>query len=123
MPVLPEYSLAGRVAILATSGGEEAPVLAQALAEAGSAVFVVARRQDSLEAVLKPLSGLAGTYGGVVAEASTASGLAEAMRAFDQIPPSPSAAGGQRGVGGISPAGWTSWSTTPAASSPNPSPT
>jgi len=83
MPLLPEYSLAGRVAILATSGGEEAPVLAQALAEAGSTVFVVARRQASLVAVLEALSTFPGDHGGVVAEASTPEGLAVAMRAFD----------------------------------------
>ena len=96
MPILPEYSLAGRVAILATSGGEEAPVLAQVLAEAGSAVFVLARRRASLEAVLEalrktppltpPYQGRDGgvSHGGVVAEVATASGLAEAMEAFDR---------------------------------------
>jgi gluconate 5-dehydrogenase len=97
MPVLSEYSLAGRVSILATSGGEEAPILAQALAQAGSAVFVVARRQTSLEVVLEALSTFPGDHGGVVAEASTPEGLAVAMRAFDQIPPSPLL---QRGVRG-----------------------
>ncbi len=49
MPVLPEYDLSGKVAILATSGGDEAPQLALALAEAGATVFAVARRESSLE--------------------------------------------------------------------------
>lgn len=106
MPVLPEYSLAGRVAILATAGGGEAPFLAQALAEAGASVFAVARRQRLLEPVLEVLrktppidKGESGgvTHGGVAAEVSTASGLAKAMQAFDQIPPSPTS---QRGVRG-----------------------
>ncbi len=35
MPVLPEYSLSGKVAIFATSGGDEAPGLGLALAQAG----------------------------------------------------------------------------------------
>ena len=39
MPVLPEYDLSGKVAILATSGSDEAPQLALALAEAGATVF------------------------------------------------------------------------------------
>lgn len=43
MPVLPEYSLSGKTAILATSGGGEAPFLGQALVEAGASVFTVAR--------------------------------------------------------------------------------
>ena len=51
MPVLPEYDLTGKTAILATSGGGEAPFLAQALVEAGSSVFAVARTQALLDAV------------------------------------------------------------------------
>lgn len=82
MPVLPEFSLAGKVAILATAGGDEAPVLGQALAEAGAAVFIVARRQSLLDAALAVLPGRSGS--GVVAEAATPSGLAEAMAAFDR---------------------------------------
>ena len=91
MPVLPEYSLAGQVAIIATSGGDEAPTLAQALAEAGATVYAVARRQSSLDAVLESLSafpaGSTGSprnvHGGVVAEVATPSDLAEAMGDFD----------------------------------------
>jgi NAD(P)-dependent dehydrogenase (short-subunit alcohol dehydrogenase family) len=82
MPVLPEFSLAGKVAILATTGGEEAPMLAQALAEAGAAVFIVARRQPLLDAALTALEG--NYCSGVVADAATPSGLAEAIAAFDR---------------------------------------
>lgn len=61
MPVLPEYGLQGQVAILATSGGDEAPFLAGALAEAGAAVFAVARTQRLLDSVMASLpSGSAG---------------------------------------------------------------
>ena len=90
MPVLPEYGLAGKTAILATSGGEEATVLAQALAEAGATVFVVARRQRSLDSALGALAGLRSRHGGVVAEVATSVGLAEAMRSFDLSQKAPS---------------------------------
>ena len=55
MPVLPEYGLSGRVAVFATSGGDEAPYLAGALAESGATVFAVARTQRLLDAVMDAL--------------------------------------------------------------------
>ncbi len=55
MPVLPEYGLSGQVAIFATSGGDEGPFLASALAEAGASVFTAARTQTLLDAVLASL--------------------------------------------------------------------
>ncbi len=81
MPVLPEYDLSGKVAILATSGGDEAPQLASALAEAGATVFAVARRESSLESILTILGGE--PHAGVSAEIATADGLRRAMSAFD----------------------------------------
>ncbi len=81
MPVLSEYDLSGKVAILATSGGDEAPQLALALAEAGATVFVVARRESSLESVLACLGGK--HHAGVSAEIATPEGLHRAMAAFD----------------------------------------
>ena len=81
MPVLPEYDLSGKVAILATSGGDEAPQLASALAEAGATVFAVARRESSLESILAILGGE--PHAGVSAEIATAEGLRRAMAAFD----------------------------------------
>ena len=80
MPVLPEYSLSGKVAIFATSGGDEAPDLALALAQAGASVFAVARRQSSLDAVLAVLGGE--LHGGVAAETDNPAGMARAMDAF-----------------------------------------
>ena len=47
MPVLSEYDLSDKIAILATSGGEEAPQLAAALFEAGASVFTIARNAVS----------------------------------------------------------------------------
>jgi len=87
MPVLAEYNLAGRVAILATAGGGEAPFLAQALAEAGASVFAVARNQRLLEPVLDALASYQGTHGGVAVDVGGRhpEALAQAMAAFDRI--------------------------------------
>ncbi|GIS95030.1 MAG: hypothetical protein CM1200mP22_22670 [Dehalococcoidia bacterium] len=52
MPVLSEFDLTGKIAMLSTSGGTEAPFLGQALAEAGASVFAVARTQELLDSVL-----------------------------------------------------------------------
>jgi gluconate 5-dehydrogenase len=85
MPPLDEYSLSGRVAILHTVGGEEAPVLAQALAEAGAEIFAIARRQQLLEPVLDALKDYAGNHGGIAADigGSNPGELSAAMAAFD----------------------------------------
>ena len=85
MPILSEFNLEGRVAILATGGGDQAPYLAQALAEAGASVFTVARRKPYLDAVMDGLAGdSSGKHGGVVADLATQSGLAQAMETFDR---------------------------------------
>ncbi len=82
MPIMPEYNLSGQVAVLATSGGEEAVFLAQGLAEAGAITFTIARRRETLDAVLSALG--PGEHTGVAAQSSTGDGLAEVMRAFDR---------------------------------------
>jgi len=89
MPPLAEYSLAGRVAILHTAGGDQAPFLAEALAEAGATVFVLARRQVLLEPVLAALTRYPGNHSGVAADVGSndPSELAGAMEAFDQQNP------------------------------------
>ena len=85
MPVLTEYSLSGRVAILHTAGGDDAPVLARALAEAGAAIFTIARRQHLLDPVLEALSQYPGSAGGIAAAigGNDPSELARAMGSFD----------------------------------------
>ena len=87
MPALSEYSLSGKVAILHTAGGDQAPYLAQALADAGAVVFTVARRQNLLDPVLDALSQYPGGHGGVVADigGNGSSDLARAMGSFDQL--------------------------------------
>ena len=56
-----EYSLAGHTAIVASSGGDETPQLAAALAEAGARVFAVARHADSVDAIRASVSGATGS--------------------------------------------------------------
>ena len=81
MPVLPEYDLSGKTAILATSGGSEAPFLGQALVEGGASVFAVARTQRLLDAVLESLpSG----SGGAVMDASVPGSAKNVMNQFDR---------------------------------------
>ena len=86
MPILPEFSLAGRVALLHTSGGGQAPHLAQALAAAGAAVFVVARREALLAPVLEALEQYPGGHQGVEADVGGGgpSELTRAMESFDR---------------------------------------
>ena len=84
MPTLSEYSLVGKVAIMYTAGGDEAPVLAQALAEAGADLFTIARRQELLDPVLAGLAQFSGKYAGIAADVGNGrqSELKRAMDAF-----------------------------------------
>lgn len=56
-----EYSLAGHTAIVASSGGDETPQLAAALAEAGASVFAVARHADALDTIRASVSAVTGS--------------------------------------------------------------
>ena len=84
MPILPEYSLAGRAAILYTAGGADAPFLAQGLAEAGARVFVIARRQELLDSALADLAS-AGGHGGIATPLDSPEAVARALAAFDSL--------------------------------------
>ena len=84
MPVLPQYSLEGKTVILYTAGGDEAPFLARAIAEAGAAVFAIARQQNSLDAILDALADINGRHGGVVATLDSANAVANALAEFDR---------------------------------------
>ncbi len=81
MPVLPEYDLTGKTAILSTSGGGEAPFLGQALIEAGAVVFAVARTQALLDAVL---ASLPSGSGGAVMDANAPDSAKQVMEQFDR---------------------------------------
>ena len=80
MPVLSEYDLSDKIAILATSGGEEAPQLTAALLEAGASVFTIARNVSQLEDILKKTGGV--IEDGIVANLATRDGVEVAMKAF-----------------------------------------
>ena len=80
MPVLSEYDLSDKIAILATSGGEEAPHLTAALLEAGASVFTIARNVSQLEDILKKTGGV--IEDGIVANLATRDGVEVAMKAF-----------------------------------------
>ena len=86
MPVLPEYDLTGKTAILSTSGGAEAPFLAQALAEAGASIFAVARTQRLLDALMASLpSGSSGSVMDAHLSGSAKSVMDEFDRSHDKV--------------------------------------
>ena len=86
MPVLPEYGLSKQIAIFATSGGDEGPFLASALAEAGASVFTVARTQALLEAVLASLpSGSSGAVMNAGSDVSAGRVMADFDRLHDRV--------------------------------------
>ena len=80
MPVLSEYDLSDKIAILATSGGEEAPQLAAALFEAGASVFTIARKASQLDEILIKTDSV--KEDGIVANLATRDGVENAMQAF-----------------------------------------
>ena len=89
MPLLSQYSLAGKAAILSTAGGDDGPSLAQSLAEAGASVFVIARRQETVETILAALSsgaeGNTGNHGGVAVVLDSAGAVGSALADFDRL--------------------------------------
>ncbi len=86
MPVLPEYGLSEKVALFATSGGGEAPFMAGALAEAGAAVFAVARTQPLLDAVMAALPpGSSGAVMNPGSDVSAARVMEELGRRHDRV--------------------------------------
>ncbi len=87
--ILPaEYSLAGHTAIVASAGGDEAPHLAAALAEAGSAVFAVARHAGAADAIGAAVTAATGkdihSYAG---RWDTPEGAAAVLNAFSAAHP------------------------------------
>ena len=83
MPILPQFSLEGKTAILYTAGGSEAPFLASALAEAGASVFAIARQRDTLDQIMTALTGGKSSCGGTVATLDSSDALARALSEFD----------------------------------------
>ena len=78
-----EFSLAGHTAIVASAGGDEAPFLAAALAEAGAAVFAVARHDSSADPIANAVTAVSGRETGRhVGRWDTPAGAAAALDAF-----------------------------------------
>ena len=88
MPILPQYSLAGKTAILSTAGGDEALYLACALAEAGASVFAIARRQETVDNILHALASDGGSetgnHGGIARVLDSAEAVSDALAEFDR---------------------------------------
>ena len=65
MTIPAEFDLSGQTAIVASAGGDETPQLAAALAEAGAAVFAVARHPEARDAIRDAVTAVTGrdTYG------------------------------------------------------------
>ncbi len=72
--------MSDKIAILATSGGEEAPQLAAALFEAGASVFTIARNASQLDEILIKTDSV--KEDGIVANLATRDGVENAMKAF-----------------------------------------
>ena len=78
-----EFSLAGHTAIVASAGGDETPFLAAALAEAGAAVFAVARHQSAADAITEAVTAVSGRDAGShVGRWDTPDGAAAIVDAF-----------------------------------------
>ena len=88
MPLLSQYDLTGKTAILSSTGGDEASLLASVLAEAGATVFAVTRRQEDLDAILAALGSSGsniGSHSGVAVPLVSDEAVARAMAAFDRL--------------------------------------
>lgn len=89
MPLLPQYDLSGKTAILSSTDGDESPQLASVLAEAGATVFAVTRRQEKLDAILAALEDAAinagGKHGGVALPLVSDEAVSRAMAEFDRL--------------------------------------
>ena len=82
MPVLEEYSLKDKVALIAGDGGGSTPMLAEALAEGGARVFVMAQSQPILGQAVGAITSQGGEVLGVVADGAI---QRDVERAIDTI--------------------------------------
>ena len=68
MPVLEEYKLSNKVAIVAGDGGGFTPILAEALAEAGARVFLMSPTQTTIDEATQRIRELGGEAYGVLCD-------------------------------------------------------
>lgn len=88
MPLLSQFDLSGKVAVLYSAGGDEAPFLASVLAEAGASVFSINRRPEALEAIAGNLPDSAGhngaRHGGIAMPLDSPAAVSDVMADFDR---------------------------------------
>jgi NAD(P)-dependent dehydrogenase (short-subunit alcohol dehydrogenase family) len=83
-----EFDLSGHTAIVASAGGDETPHIAAALAEAGAAVFAVARHAGSTDAIRAAVTAVTGAdTQGYTGRWDTPNGAAAVLAAFDAVHP------------------------------------
>ena len=89
MPVPEEYSLAGKVALVAGDGGGFTPILAQALAEAGARIFVFSPTQAMIDDAARMVGDVGGEAAGTVCgstdEKSVDSAVVEALARYGRV--------------------------------------
>ena len=81
MPVIEEYLLTGKVAMVVTWTDPFTPYLAEALAEAGAKVFVAARRQAPIEDSVQRVTELGEEAHGTLCDATTETDVDNALAA------------------------------------------
>ena len=79
MPVLDEYKLTGKLAIVAGDGDDYTLFLAEALAEAGAQVFVMARSQSVVDAATRQVKELGGEASGIQCDFSSEGSVESAL--------------------------------------------
>lgn len=82
MPVLPEYSLEGKVAFVAGAGDGITPVLVGALAEAGAKVFIMATSQSVVEDGMWTVANLDGQALGLTGDPADPVAVERALEVF-----------------------------------------
>lgn len=82
MPVLSEYSLDGKVAFIAGEGDDSTPALAEALAEAGARVFIMAPHYPVVEGSMRAVARLGGHALGSFGDPADPEALEKALDSF-----------------------------------------
>lgn len=81
MPVVEEYSLLDKVAVIAGDGNEFTPTLAEALGEAGARVFVLASRQSVMDEAVERVAALGGEAFGLLCDCASEDSVHSALEA------------------------------------------
>jgi NAD(P)-dependent dehydrogenase (short-subunit alcohol dehydrogenase family) len=80
LPIIEEYSLSNKVAIVATNNDFATPFLAEVLAEAGANVFVIARRDGVVTEAVRRARGVGGEAYGTLCESTLEDYVETALR-------------------------------------------